>query len=232
MRNSLHLFLTAALVLAPAAALAWADNFDGYANGSGLHNQGGWRGWDGNVGANAFVSNVQSRSAPHSAAVLPTSDIVQQYVGVNTGQWVLTGYNYVPSGVSGPQYLILLNVYNEGGPYNWSLDLLYDLTANQVRDADFPATPPLPLIRNQWVQTRIEINFATDTQAIYYGGNLLTQKSWTEGASGGGELNLDALDLFSNNGATIYWDDLSLLEAGVTAVEPTTWGRVKAAFGN
>ena len=232
MRNSLHLFLTAALVLAPAAALAWADNFDGYANGSGLHNQGGWRGWDGNVGANAFVSNLQSRSAPHSAAVLPTSDIVQQYVGVNTGQWVLTGYNYVPSGVSGPQYLILLNVYNEGGPYNWSLDLLYDLTANQVRDADFPATPPLPLIRNQWVQTRIEINFATDTQAIYYGGNLLTQKSWTEGASGGGELNLDALDLFSNNGATIYWDDLSLLEAGVTAVEPTTWGRVKAAFGN
>lgn len=232
MRNSLHLFLTAALVLTPAAALAWSDNFDGYANGSGLHGQGGWRGWDGNVGANAFVTNVQSRSAPHSASVLPTSDIVQQYVGVNTGQWVLTAYNYVPAGVQGPQYLILLNTYNEGGPYNWSDDILYDLTAGQVRDSDFPATPPLALIRNQWVQTRVEINFAADTQAIYYGGNLLTSKSWTEGASGGGVLNLAALDLYSNNGATIYWDDLSLLEAGTTAVEPTTWGRVKAAFGN
>jgi hypothetical protein len=232
MRKSLLLFLFAALTLAPAAALAWSDNFDAYANGSGLIGQGGWQGWDNDASANAFVTNVQARSVPHSMEARMTTDIVQQYTGVNSGQWVISGYVYIPTGIGGTQFFILLNQYQHLGPYNWSLDLQFDCTANLVRDFDNPAVPPLPLIRNQWVQVRVEINFATDTQSIFYGGNLLNQKSWTEGASGGGELNFECLDIFADTGGTIYWDDLDLREAGTTAVEPATWGGVKARFQN
>ena len=105
-----------------------------------------------------------------------------------------------------------------------------DQTAGLVRDFDNPATPTIPLIRDQWVQVRVVIDFTSNTQDIFYGATLFTSKSWTEGASGGGQLNLDALDLYSNSGSTIYWDDLVLAREGATPVESTTWGAVKGAF--
>jgi hypothetical protein len=77
----------------------------------------------------------------------------------------------------------------------------------------------------------VVIDFTANTQQVFYGGSLLTAKSWTEGASGGGALNLAALDLFSNGGTSVYWDDLVLAREGATAVEPSTWGGVKATFG-
>jgi len=225
------LTFAAALALVPAAANAdWSDNFDAYANGSGLHGQGSWRGWDGNPAFNAFVSSRFAHSAPHSAEIRPTSDIVQQYTGVNSGLWTISGWSYVPSGGFGDQYFILLNTYAEGGPNNWSLDLGFDQDTGQIVDFDDVNTPPLQMIRDAWVPVRVEIDFNADLQRIFYGVSLLTQKSWTEGASGGGVLNLDALDLYSNASTAIYWDDLELREEGATSVEPTTWGAVKGAF--
>lgn len=221
-----------ALAFVPAAANAggpWSDNFDSYANGSGLHGQGGWRGWDGNPAFNGFVSSVRARSAPHSLESRPTTDIVQQYTNVNSGLWTISGWNYIPSGGSGIQYFILLNTYNEGGPNNWSLDMGFDQNSGQVIEDD-PNTPPLQIIRDQWVPVRVEIDFNNDIQRVFYGVSLLVQKSWTEGASGGGALNLDALDIYSNAATAIYWDDLVLEEEGATSVEPTTWGSVKGAF--
>jgi hypothetical protein len=243
MRRSVQLFaVLAAFALLPTTALAqWGDNLDTYVAGSGMHGQGppppspsadgGWQCWDNNFPAvNGFVSAAQSHSAPHSAEIRPTTDITQQFLGVNANEWELSGWVYVPSAGTGQQFLILLNTYQHGGPYNWSLDMLFDLTNNIVADFDSPATPPLPLIRGQWVQVRVVINFGTDTQTIFYGANQLNSKSWTEGASGGGALNLDCLDLYSNAGGTIYWDDLRLVRTDATPVEPTTWGRVKDSF--
>ena len=224
------LTFAAALALVPAAANAqWSDNFDAYVNGSGLHGQGGWRGWDGNPAFNGFVSSRFARSAPHSLESRPTTDIVQQYTGVNSGLWTISGWCYIPSGGSGIQYFILLNTYNEGGPNNWSLDMGFDQNSGQIIEDD-PNTPPLQMIRDAWVPVRVEIDFTNDTQSVYYGVSLLVTKSWTEGASGGGALNLDALDIYSNASTAIYWDDLDLREEGATAVEPTTWGAVKGAF--
>ena len=125
------------------------------------------------------------------------------------------------------QYFILLNEYIHSGPYNWSLQLLFDLDVNVVIDPD--AGPSLPLIRDQWTQVYVEINFGTNLQTVFYQGQHLVTKSWTEGVGGGGALNLAAIDLFSDGGDTIYWDDLSV-QQGPLATEEKTWGSIKALY--
>ena len=57
------------LIWNPATAYAdgdWFDDFDSYALGSGMHGQGGWEGWFGDPGADAFVTDAQALSGPHS----------------------------------------------------------------------------------------------------------------------------------------------------------------------
>ena len=227
-----RIVMALALVSLPAfvAAQPWADGFDAYANGSGLHNQGGWRGWDGNPAFDAFVTNAQALSIPHSVDITPTSDIVQQFAGANTGTWIMTGWCYIPSGSTGDQYFILLNTYNEGGPNNWSTQILFDSDTGLVSDADNPFGTTFAIVNNQWVEVRVEIDLLANNQDIYYDGALLNSKSWTEGASGGGVLNIEALDLFSAGGSSIYWDDVSLFGGGPISVEQTSWGSIKSRF--
>lgn len=229
MRFSLSCIVALALALAPAAGLAWQDNFDTYPVGP-LVPQGGWIGWNGNAAATAYVVNQPFRSAPNSAEIRPTTDCVQQYTGINSGQWVFTAYSYVPTGQTGEQYFILLNTYPASPSNNWSCQILLNGTTGVVSDADNPNGPTIPIVRNQWVLLQVFIDFGIDQQTIFYNGVLLNQKSWTAGTAPGGALNLAALDLFSNNAPAIYWDDLVLREAGATPVESTSWGQIKANF--
>jgi hypothetical protein len=229
MNRMLLLSVCLALVPTLAAAQPWSDNFDSYPIG-GLIGNGGWAGWNDNPAADALVTNQVARSAPNSVEILPTSDVVQEFSGATSGQWVIGGYNYIPTGGSGVQFFILLNTYSPNGTQNWSLDLGFDQSAGVVFDFDDPGSPTLPIIYNQWVEVRVEIDLDANLQAVFYDGQLLTQKSWTEGASGGGAVNIDTLDLFSNNGSTIWWDDLYLMMEGTTPVEPTSWGHIKSVF--
>jgi hypothetical protein len=227
----LRITMTLALISLPAfvAAQPWSDDFDAYANGSGLHGQGGWRAWDGNTAFDAFVTDVQSRSAPHSADIILNADIVQQFVGANAGEWTIGGYCYIPSGSTGQQFFILLNDYNEGGAKNWSSEIVFDSNTGFVFDNSGAGTA-YPIINDQWVELRVEIDFNANDQDTYYGNQLVSTKSWTEGSSGGGALNLEALDLFSNNGSSIYWDDLTLLQPPPVSIEEVSWGEIKSRF--
>jgi len=67
-------------------------------------------------------------------------------------------------------------------------------------------------------------------QTFYYGGQLLYQKSWTEGMSGGGMLNFACVDLYGNSASFVYYDDFSLVPWQPTPTQPTTWGQIKAAY--
>ena len=62
----------------------------------------------------------------------------------------------------------------------------------------------------QWVEIRVEIDLTANTQAVYYNNQLLFQDTWTDHVSGGGSLNIAAVDLFANSASTVYYDDLSL----------------------
>ena len=78
--------------------VVWSDNFESYALGSSLHGQGGWKGWDNDPAATAYVSDDQSQSTPQSADIKEATDLVHEYSGYTSGQYIYTAYVYVPSG--------------------------------------------------------------------------------------------------------------------------------------
>jgi hypothetical protein len=227
--NNVHRLLgvfVASLLLVPAAGADWMDDFDSYAVGSGLNGQGGWECWDDDPAFDAYVSDAYALSSPHSAQIVPTSDLVHQFVDYFTGQWVVTAWLYVPDGFVGESYFLLLNTYNHGGPYNWSCQVVFN---SDGYVESYPELDTLPLIVGEWVELRVEINLTTDVQTFYYGGDMLYQKSWVDGVSGGGVPNIGCIDLFGNNADPVYYDDCSIMEPG-TATEVTTWGNIKATF--
>ncbi len=196
------------------------ESFDDYADGSDVHGQGGWKGWDNNPAGGALVTSAFSLSAPHSVDVAGGSDLVHEYVDYTSGQWIYTAWVYVPSGTTnGPSYFILLNTYADGGPNNWSTQVFFDAVAGVVQsdsDGSF-----LPLVTDAWVELRVEIDLDANNQDFYYDDQLLHSFSWTEGISGGGALNIGAVDLFANFASSVYYDDISLCPApGCEPEEP------------
>ena len=201
-----------------SANMAWSDNFDSYTTGSSLHGQGGWEAWDNNPATTVYVTDDQSRSSPNSVDIAwfsgNSGDIVQQFTDVNSGTWIFTTWQYVPSSMTGISFLILLNTYTHGGTHNlqdWSTQIELSATGGYIRDYDNP-TETLSLITNYWIEIRIEIDFEADIQTIYYDNVELTSKSWTEGVSPGGAKNLACVDLYAdaNPSTSVYYDDFSL----------------------
>jgi len=118
-----------------------------------------------------------------------------------------------PRGLPGQTYFILLNTYNDFGPYNWSIQVRFDAGTNFAQSIAYSGSSDgnaVPLVRGQWVEIRDEIDFDNDTQSFYYNNQLVVTKSWTQGVSGGGALNLAAVDLFANGASPVYYDDISL----------------------
>ena len=195
----------------------WFDNFDSYATGSQLHGQGGWKGWFNDPTGGALTSSAQAHSAPNSAAILGASDLVHEYAGYTAGQWTYTAWQYVPTDFTGTSYFILLNSYDDAGTsLNWSVQVSFNATTNLVTN-DGVAGGTLPLIKGQWVELRDEIDLTADTQSFYYNGALLFSGTWTGEVSGGGALNIGAVDLFANGASVIYYDDFSLVAPGIPA---------------
>jgi hypothetical protein len=198
----------------------WSENFDSYETGSLLVGQGGWQAWDDNPAVKAYVSDNQSRSSPNSAEIAWFSgvgaDMVQTYSDVNSGQWRFIAWQYIPSDMQGNTLLILMNKYISGTHNNqdWSLQLTFSATLGTVADYN-AASKTLPLITDEWVQIRVDIDFEKDWQVIYYGNQELNKKIWTGGAgTSGGVLNLAAVDLFADSTASssVYYDDMKVSE--------------------
>jgi hypothetical protein len=208
------------VVCVNAAHAQLSDNFDSYANGTVLNNINGWQGWDNVLAACGEVSNAQSNSAPNSVAIDANSDCVNQLGNPTSGKWDVTVDQYIPAGSGGNQYFIMNNIYNDGGPYNWSIELLFSGATGLVTD-DFDATVSMPILYDQWVPIRMIIDLDNDTVDQYYDGMLLgaAGQSWTGRGSGAGANAIGAVDLFSNGAQTIYYDNFSLavfVEAPVT----------------
>lgn len=190
-----------------AGASAWFENFDGYANGQQLHGLNGWVGWDNNPAAGALVSNAQSFSAPHSLEILGASDLVRTFTGVTSGLWAFTGEVFIPSNFTGTSYFIMLNTYNHGGPYNWSVQIHFDAATNTADD-DFGTHAPVPIVRNQWMDLLVNIDLGADSRTVFLGGNQVSTGTWTQT---NGALAVAAIDLFANNAPAAYYDDLGLV---------------------
>jgi uncharacterized repeat protein (TIGR01451 family) len=64
---------------------------------------------------------------------------------------------------------------------------------------------------DQWIDIVVDIDFDNNLQSVYYDGTLLFEDSWTEHSSGGGALDLGAIDLFANGATSVYYGDFSLV---------------------
>jgi hypothetical protein len=183
--------------------------FDSYTNGSSMHGQGGWKGWQNDPTWTAYVTDEQSFSVPHAVNITGDADLVHEFDGVDAGVWEFSAMQLVPDTYAGQSYFILLNTYDDGGTFNWSQQVRFDADLGVVESEADGAQ--LPLITGQWVELKTVIDFDNDLQTIYYDSQMLVQKSWTDGLSGGGALSLGAVDLFANGASPIYYDNISLV---------------------
>lgn len=201
--------------------IVWEENWDSYSNGQDMHGVGGWKGWDNDSQWTAFVTNANSRSSPNSIDIKENADLVHEYTGLSSGTWTYTDWVYVPSDFVGQSYFILLSYYYDGGGQEgnkWALQVRFDSTTQEVvaeHDGEV-----LPLITDQWVELRVEIDLESDWFECYYDGDLLQEKAWTATPNNDftGVLNIGAVDLFANAATTVYHDDLTI--EGEVAAEP------------
>jgi hypothetical protein len=208
------------LVSCAAASGSFFDNFDAYVAGSQMHGQGGWKGWDNNPAAGALVSTAQAASLPNSVEITGASDLVHEFPGTTSGQWVFSAKQYIPSEATGTTYTILLNDYNDGGPYDWSMQDAFNLDTGVVV-ADNGGGATLPIVKGQWVDLRYDIDLDANTVSEYYGGSLLSTHQWAVTPAA-----VDAVDLFANGASPVYYDDVRLTQVP----EPGTLVLL-AAFG-
>jgi hypothetical protein len=220
----MHKLLTIAFVLllsASAQAQLWTEDFDSYANGQmldGTADDGGWKGWDSSPAAGAPVTNAMSLSAPNSVDITGASDLVHEF-NVAGGAGTFTAWQYIPLSTEpqrGTTYFILLNMYNDGGPYSWSTQLAFNLDSGLLNDDMVAGDENVPIVFNQWVPIRVEFDLVNDLQSIYYNGSLVTSDPWTHGDLTA-QLALEAVDLFANSADNVYYDNMA-----VTIPEPST----------
>lgn len=219
--------LMALLTLGAAVAQAdWYEDFEGYPAGGGLHGMGGWAGWNDDPAGDAVITDLYAATGAQSVAIAGAADIVQAFSGYDAGIWNLSAWMYIPAEFVGETYFIVLNTYVPNGNQNWSVQVRF---SNGLVATDTPGGETLPWITGQWVELRLVINLVTDLQTFYYGDNMLYQASWTDGVSGGGALQIGAIDLFANGADPVYYDDIMLI-SDVVATQPMSLSGIKALF--
>jgi hypothetical protein len=192
---------------AVARAEVFKETFDTYAAGSQMHGQGAWKGWDNTPGAGALVSNGFSYNSPNSVNITGGSDLVHTWSGLTSSRYEFSAMQYIPSSSTGTTYFILLNKYNDGGPYDWSVQVSFNLGTSTILDEQVPdPKPTMPLIKDQWVKIVADIDLDADKVDFYYNNTLLSTHTWTSGADS--VLEIKAVDLFANSAGPVYYDNV------------------------
>ena len=217
--------------------LPFSDNFDSYANNSGLAGQGGWEKWDAAASVDATVTNAQASSAPHSIRMVPQTDVIQRTTpNIASGKWELKCMTYYPSTNVGPNagdggFVLGLNRFNTNGvgmvANYWSSQAQWHPGTGVVRNADNVAEAT-PIVANQWVPFRMVIDLATDKYDAYYNNILfINQRAWSSGVAAGGTVTISCWDFYGGNAVTtlpfeMFFDNISF--AQVTSCYPNCDG--------
>ncbi|MDY7110129.1 MAG: hypothetical protein SYC29_15970 [Planctomycetota bacterium] len=203
------------------AVLPWSEPFDAYEPGSQMHHQGGWKGWDNDPGAGAIVVPEPFLSPPNSVQIQGDSDLTHELTGATSGTWSCTAWQYIPADFqSGGNdefagtYFLLLNTYNDGGPYHWSVQMQFDSNDGMLKvyHGDGTNTIDLPYQTDRWVRMQALVDLDDDWTQVYYDDELVTEYAWTGGVlgDGGGEYDIAAVDLFGNGSTSVFYDDLAI----------------------
>ena len=219
------LWFFAAVVVWVAALPARVDaqffdeRFDTYVTGSTISGQGGWTTWDNNAAANTTVVNTQSFTPPNSLLIAGASDIVHTFTGVTSGLWYAKVMVYIPSTQVGESWFILLNTYVAGihNLPDWSAQVVFCRTGcsttgvvpgmvTSIGGGEVMHIATTPLIMNQFVEIRAQVNLTTNQYQLFYNGVLFETQPWVVAAP----LRIQAMDLFSNNSTQTFMDNVWL----------------------
>jgi hypothetical protein len=201
------------LVCLPAMAVAdWYDDFDSYAAGTRLDNVNGWFGWDNNPASAGVVTDAISHTAPNSVEIGQQTgvDTVHPFSGYDSGFWVFTAYQYLPDNLDSMSFFIINNEYQHGGPHDWALEVHMEPGVGvyeAVRDPGAAVT--LPILYDQWVELRCEIDLDNNWMDFYYGGDLLNSGIWN--IRTGGLIEIQNVDLYGLHNVSVFFDTLSLV---------------------
>ena len=199
----------------------WSEGFGAYEPGSAAHNQGDWRGWDNDPAATASISDAQSRSTGRSIEVSGPADQMHRHCTDGVGEWTYTAWQYIPADFASESngdfagtYFILLNTYDHGGPYHWSVQMQFDSNDGLLKvfhgeDLD---TVDVPYETDRWVRIQVQVDLDEDWTRVYYDDQPVAEYSWTGGVlgDGGGVLDVAAVDLYAHGSSPVYYDDLGL----------------------
>ncbi len=192
-------------------AAEFTEGFETYAAGTSVHGQGGWKGWDNVAAAGASVSNRIAHGGRNSVEIRGSSDLVHEF-DLTGDKWVLTAYQYIPAGAGGATYFILLNTYRDRGPYDWSVQTEYDLTAGTITPGTGATGSKAKIVYDQWVEIRFVIDLTANTFEESYNGIRIAAGPWDNNAQG----TLQAIDLFGNGASSILYDDLKIDRVNTT----------------
>lgn len=188
----------------------WSEDFDSYSTGASLHGVGGWAGWGNNSNGTAFTTAAEALSNPNSVDVSWDVDLVQEF-GATGGKAVFTAWQYIPSDFTGSSFFNVMNGYDPDDFNATNFSVMVNFSAGTGMLLNFGSSGgELPIVPDQWVEIRIEIDLSANTQSFYYNNSLLYSGTWTDEVSGDGALEIAGVNLFAFGSSTIYYDDLSL----------------------
>jgi hypothetical protein len=248
----------AAVLCATAASAQYSENFESYpASGAGTTftpggapNSGGWRQWDSafNEDTKAFTTAGGPVAAHGGTQYIGTQllgDTIHEFTTFTSGHWDISAWVYVP-GPSSPnpamdtQWLVLLQDYNDFGPYLWATQIVFDPLVGTVQaDNGVGLISCAPQYGNgtlltfdAWKQVVVDVDVATDTAICFYDGFQIGEPfRWSQGPfgqNGGagqpcpaptfGTPAIDCIDLYANSSAIAnsfaYWDDVAIQPDG------------------
>ena len=185
-----------------ASAALFVDDFEGYAAGSALHGQGGWKGWDNDPAWGAPASNAQANSGSISAEIGGDADLVHEF-DLAGGIVELSAMQYIPTGATGQSSFILLNTYSDGGDKDWSVQTDFNLDTGAI---GYWHGGSGQILYDQWVELKYIIDLVNNSVDKYYNGELMATDEWDDNDHG----TLECIDLFANGASPIYYDDIML----------------------
>jgi len=197
--------------------LFWSDNFDSYDLGQvldGTPDDGGWKLFDNGINnpwpGGGEIVNEQFRSEPHSLKIHGLMDILHEFTGLNSGNLTFTMWIYIPNEYldGGLVAFSSYGVYGDPSHYQVPFLLEFDNVNHIVYDW-LGGEGELPLITDQWVELRLEVNLEGDWCECYYNNELLLEGDWSSMGTGYGYRNFYEIGLGYGQ-SPIYYDDFSI----------------------
>jgi len=220
------IFSTPKNMIKTSTDIFWSDNFDSYDLGEILgdnpNEDGGWEIWDDGINnprpSGGEVVDYIYRSSPHSLEIFGPCDILHQFDGLNCGNVTCSVWSYVPNEVNYGAVTVFGSYHKQGTSVDplTPVGVQFDNVEGVIFNVYYHNY--LPIITDQWVEIRLELNLEEDWYECYYNNELLVEGIWTVTTHGDAYRNFGFLDFFLGTNPVLF-DDITV-EWESTGLEP------------